>query len=128
MKKALKAIFVIGGFAAAGYFSLKIVRVVKVMNLLEKSLPEYLESLCDECPEVKGIVQVSGTIRLTVRVKLSEACLAKFPDLQETVMDYIEANYPSLMKHRIKVKVVGPETEDHETFTSGAHYTDPEEG
>lgn len=128
MKKALKAVFVVGGIAAAGYFSLKIVRVVKLMNQLEKSLPLYLSTICGEEPEVKGIVQVSGNIVLTLKIKLSDTALAKFPDLTESVMDYIESNYSSLLKHRIKVKSVSPEADEHETFTSGAHYNDPEEG
>jgi len=128
MKRVLKTIFFVGGAAAAGYFGYKFYRTVQTMNQLEKALPEHLEGICGELPEVKGIVAINKSTLLTIKISLSPEALAKIADINETVLDFIRDEYPSLMKHKIVIKAESPAQEDHDTFASGAHYTDPEEG
>ena len=126
MKRVLKTMFFVGGAAAAGYFGFKVYRTVQTMNLLEKSLPGHLESLCGEVPEVKGGITINKNTVLSLKISLSPEALAKLGDVNETVLDYIRENYPSLIKYKIIIKAEVPEAED--SYISGAHHNDPEEG
>lgn len=126
MKRILKTLFLAGGAAAAGYFGFRVYRTVQTMNQLEKTLPEHLESLCGEVPEVKGGVAINKNTVLSLKISLSPEALAKLGDVNETVLDYIRENYPSLMKHKIIIKAEVPEAED--SYISGAEHNDPDEG
>jgi hypothetical protein len=128
MKKVFKAIFFAGGVAAAGYLGFRTYRIIKEMNRLEHDLPGHLEQICGELPKVRGIIMMAGLIMLTLKITLSAEALAKFEDLNETVLDYVRENHPKLLKYKLKVKVSELAPEDEEAFHSGAEFTDPEEG
>lgn len=127
MKKAFKTVVFLGGSVFAAYLGVKLYRIVKEMEKLEKALPEYLNGICGETPKVKCIVQMTTQMSATVVITLTAETLAKHLDLQEMVQDYIRENHPILMQRKIvvKLKEVAPESDVH---TSGAHYSDPEEG
>lgn len=128
MKKVFKVAAILGGTAAAGYLGFRSYLVIREMSRLEKELPEYLAGICGETPEVRGIIMFAGLIMLTLKVKLSQEAIAKFEDLNETVLDYVRENHPRLMKYKLKIKVVEPNPAEEESYVSGAHFNDPEEG
>ncbi len=127
MKKVFKTLFFLGGTVAAGYMGIKIYRTVKELEKLEKALPDYIAGVCGETPAVKCIVQMTTNLTATVVITLTAETLAKYGDLSDLVQDFIREYHPELLKRKIVVKLK-EKTPDTDTHTSGAHYTDPDEG
>lgn len=124
MKKLFKALIVIGGTAFAGYTGAKLYRAVKLARKIEGILPEHLESICGESPELRCMVQMRTMIKVNIRVTLSPEALAKFENLTETVYDFIRENQPALLRYKLIVEGI----EKHEEEEQELSYSEPDEG
>jgi hypothetical protein len=125
MKKFFKTMFFLGVPAFAGYMGFKFYRIVKELNKLEKELPEHLEGICAEEPTVDCMLQMSKGVIITIKVRLSEVAIAKYPDLRDNILEYVSDFHPGLEKYKLIVKIVpNAEVDD----ASGAHFNDPHEG
>ncbi|MDP2174039.1 MAG: hypothetical protein Q8M98_05335 [Candidatus Cloacimonadaceae bacterium] len=124
MKKVFKTLFLIGGTAFAGYLGFRIHRVVRQFDRLEKGLVGHLSEICNETPTIKCTLQMRKAMKISIEIGLSIAALAKIGDINETVLDFIRENHPSLLKHKTKIKAIEKAADfDHE---SG--YSAPDEG
>jgi len=115
MKKFFKTLFVLGGTAVAGYFGLKLYKIVGSITKLHKSLPEFLHNVYGEKPTL----HINHNLKTaTVKVGFSQAILDKHPDIETTVREYIDDFYPELAKNTITIEVFAvsefPESEEAE--------------
>lgn len=128
MKRIFKVMAIVGGTATAAWLGFRAYLIIREMSKLEKELPGHLAGICGDTPQVRGIVMLAGLIMLTLKIKLSPEALAKFDDINETVLDYVRDNHPKLMKFKLKVKAEAIQPEAEDIYASGAEFNDPEEG
>jgi hypothetical protein len=100
--KFFKTLFVIGGTALAGYFGLKLYKIVSNITKLHKSLPEFLNNVYGEKPTLHINHNLKET---TVKVGFSQEILDKHNDIEATVREYIDDFYPELGKNKVNIEV-----------------------
>jgi hypothetical protein len=111
MKKFFKALLIIGGAALAANFGLKAYKKINGTVKLSKSLPEFLNNVYGELPEMN----ISRTLNsLSIKIGFSQELLDKHSDIENTVQEYIDDFYPELSKNSIEiiVSVKGEEKEE----------------
>ncbi len=96
--KMLKIAFV----GAIGYAGFKIYEKIRAAIELDKTLPQYLENVIGEKPEVNITYTLS---EYTVSVCFSKEILGKNKSLETTVRDYISDFYPMLNIDKIKIEL-----------------------
>lgn len=111
--KFFKTLFVVGGTALAGYFGLKLYKVVSNITKLHKSLPEFLNNVYGEKP----ILHINHNLKTaTIKVGFNQAIIDKHNDIETTVREYIDDFYPELAKSTIYIEIFEksemPEDED----------------
>lgn len=102
MKKLLKALLVIGGAAFAANFGLKAYKKINGTVKLSKSLPEFLNNVYGELPEMN----ISRTLNsMVIKIGFSQEVLEKHADIDNTVQEYIDDFYPELSKNSIEISI-----------------------
>ena len=96
--KLLKVVF-IGAIRYAGF---GIYKKIRAMIELDKTLPQYLENVIGEKPEVNITYTLT---EYTVSVCFRKEILDKNKDLETTVRDYISDFYPMLNIDKIKIEL-----------------------
>jgi hypothetical protein len=100
--KFFKTLFVVGGTALAGYFGLKLYKIVGNITKLHKSLPEFLNNVYGEKPTL----HINHNLKTaSIKVGFSQAILDKHSDIETTVREYIDDFYPELAKNTIVIEV-----------------------
>ena len=100
--KFFKTLFVVGGTALAGYFGLKLYKIVSNVTKLHKSLPEFLNNVYGEKPNL----HINHNLKTaTLKVGFSQEILDKHTDIENTVREYIDDFYPELSKQTIIVEI-----------------------
>ena len=102
MKKFFKKILILGGTLAAAHFGFKAYKKISGTAKLSKSLPEFLNNVYGEMPQVN----VNHTLNST-RIKLffSQEILDKHTDIETTIREYIDDFYPELAKTKINIEI-----------------------
>jgi hypothetical protein len=109
--KFFKTLFVVGGTALAGYFGLKLYKIVSNITKLHKSLPEFLNNVYGEKPTL----HINHNLKVTsVKVGFSQELLDKHNDIESTVREYIDDFYPDLGKGTINVEIFTKSDEPEE--------------
>jgi hypothetical protein len=100
--KFFKTLFVVGGTAVAGYFGLKLYKIVGNITRLHKSLPEFLNNVYGEKPTL----HINHNLKTaTIKVGFTQAILDKHTDIETTIREYIDDFYPDLTKNTINIEV-----------------------
>ena len=110
MKKFFKKILILGGTLAAAHFGFKAYKKISGTAKLSKSLPEFLNNVYGEMPQVN----VNHTLNST-RIKLffSQEILDKHTDIETTIREYIDDFYPEIAKTSVDISIM-PATEETE--------------
>jgi len=110
MKKFFKKILILGGTLAAAHFGFKAYKKISGTAKLSKSLPEFLNNVYGEMPQVN----VNHTLNST-RIKLffSQEILDKHTDIETTIREYIDDFYPEIAKASVDISIM-PATEETE--------------
>jgi hypothetical protein len=102
MKSSFGKLLKIAFIGAIGYIGFNIYKKIRAAIELDKTLPQYLENVIGEKPEVN----ITYTLNeYTVSVCFSKEILEKNKDLETTVRDYISDFYPILNIDKIKIKL-----------------------
>ena len=102
MKSSFGKLLKITFIGTIGYIGFKIYKKIRASIELDKTLPQYLENVIGEKPEVN----ITFTLNeYTVGVCFSKEVLEKNKDLETTVLDYISDFYPMLNIDKIKIKL-----------------------
>ena len=102
MKKFFKAILFLGGTALAAHFGLKAYKRINGTVKLSKSLPEFLNNVYGEMPEM----HINRTLNsLNIKIGFNQEILDKHSDIDNTVQEYIDDFYPELVKNSIEISV-----------------------
>jgi len=121
--KFFKTLFVVGGTALAGYFGMKLYKIVNNITKLHKSLPEFLNNVYGEKPTL----HINHNLKTaTVKVGFSQEIIEKHTDIESTVREYIDDFYPDLAKSVITIEVF-VKTDDPEEGCSCCCGDDDEE-
>ena len=104
MTKLTKQLLLAGGLLFVGYQVFRMARLIKAVMALDKSLPQYLQSVYGETPKVSCSANAHITVNTKITVKLTEI-LATQEDIEATIRQYIADFYPVLAKSRLKVIV-----------------------
>lgn len=100
--KFFKTLFVVGGTALAGYFGLKLYKIVGNITKLHKSLPEFLNNVYGEKPTL----HINHNLKTaTIKIGFNQAVLDKHTDIETTVREYIDDFYPDLTKSTINIEI-----------------------
>ncbi|MDY0150844.1 MAG: hypothetical protein RBS43_01070 [Candidatus Cloacimonas sp.] len=102
MKKFFKGLLIIGGVAVAAQFGLKAYKRINGTVKLSKSLPEFLNNVYGEMPEM-NINRTMNSLR--IKIGFSQDILDKHSDIENTVQEYIDDFYPELSKHSVDINV-----------------------
>jgi hypothetical protein len=102
VKKIFKTILVLGGTALAAHFGMKAYKRINSIVKLAKSLPEFLNNVYGEKPEL-NINRTFNT--LNIKVEFSQEVLDKHTDIETTIREYIDDFYPDLGKCSIEVDI-----------------------
>lgn len=102
MKKFFKGLLVIGGVALAAQFGLKAYKRINGTVKLSKSLPEFLNNVYGELPEV-NINQALNS--LSIKIGFTQEILDKHSDIENTVQEYIDDFYPDLAKVSVEINI-----------------------
>ncbi len=114
MKKLLKALLLIGGAAFAANFGLKAYKKINGTVKLSKSLPEFLNNVYGEVPEMN----ITRTLNsMVIKIGFTQEVLDKHNDIDNTVQEYIDDFYPELAKNSIEISI----------FTKGEAVAEPAE-
>ena len=110
MKKFFKKILILGGTLAAAHFGFKAYKKISGTAKLSKSLPEFLNNVYGEMPQVN----VNHTLNSTrIKVFFSQKILDKFADIETTIREYIDDFYPEIAKTSVDISIM-PATEETE--------------
>lgn len=127
MKRIYKTLLWVGGSTLVAYQAFRATRAILAAKKLDSALPEFLENIYGERPAVDINVAMNlGTI-MTVKITFSPELLAKSPDIEDEVRDYIRDYYPTLAKFKIRIKLLpkAEEPQDHETAVASEPIVDP---
>jgi len=116
-----------GGSALVAYQAYRVTRAILGARKLDKALPEFLENIYGERPKVElNIAMNVGTV-MTITIKFSPALLAKSPDIEDEVRDYIRDFYPGMAKFKTRIKLmpIEEDNQDHETMVASEPIVDP---
>jgi hypothetical protein len=102
MKKKIKTILILGFLAGISYFIYKSYLKVKAMINLYKTLPLYLENICEERPELDLNMSLHGT---TLQIGFNSDIIEKYPDMKAMVKEYLEDFYPVLIGKRLTIEI-----------------------
>ena len=110
MKKFFKKILILGGTLAAAHFGFKAYKKISGTAKLSKSLPEFLNNVYGEMPQVN----VNHTLNSTrIKVFFSQEILDKHTDIETTIREYIDDFYPEIAKTSVDISIM-PATEETE--------------
>jgi hypothetical protein len=101
----LKRGLIIGGIAAAGYQGFRVYKLAKAAMAMKEPLKEYLSTQFGEEPKLICSVEANLVISVSVTAKFNAEILDKYPDIDQSIMDYIAQYYPILFIKRLTVKV-----------------------
>ena len=102
MKGSFGKLLKIAFIGTIGYIGFKVYNKIRAAIELDKTLPQYLENVIGEKPEVN----ITYTLNeYTVSVCFSKEILEKNKDLETTVRDYISDFYPILNINKIKIEL-----------------------
>ena len=102
MKGSFGKLLKIAFIGTIGYIGFKVYKKIRAAIDLDKTLPQYLENVIGEKPEVN----ITYTLNeYTVSVCFSKEILEKNKDLETTVRDYICDFYPILNIEKIKIEL-----------------------
>jgi len=127
MKRIYKSFLWMGGSALVAYQAYRVTRAILGARKLDKALPEFLENIYGERPKVElNIAMNVGTV-MTITIKFSPALLAKSPDIEDEVRDYIRDFYPGMAKFKTRIKLmpIEEDNQDHETMVASEPIVDP---
>jgi len=127
MKRIYKSFLWMGGSALVAYQTYRVTRAILGARKLDKALPEFLENIYGERPKVElNIAMNVGTV-MTITIKFSPALLAKSPDIEDEVRDYIRDFYPGMAKFKTRIKLmpIEEDNQDHETMVASEPIVDP---
>jgi hypothetical protein len=100
--KFFKTLFVVGGTALAGYFGLKLYKIVSNITKLHKSLPEFLNNVYGEKPAL----HINHNLKsAAIKVGFTQEILDKHNDIENTIREYIDDFYPELAKSTITIEL-----------------------
>lgn len=105
MNKILKRSLIIGGMAAASYQGFRVFKLAKAALAMKDPLKEFLTVQFGEEPELHCSVMANLVISVSVTAKFSAEILDKYPDIDQSIMDYIAQYYPILFIKRLQVNV-----------------------
>ncbi len=110
MKKFFKKVLILGGTVAAAHFGFKAYKKISGTAKLSKTLPEFLNNVYGEMPQVN----VNHTLNSTrIKVFFSQNILDKFADIETTIREYIDDFYPEIAKTSVDISIM-PATEETE--------------
>jgi len=110
MKKFFKKVLILGGTIAAAHFGFKAYKKISGTAKLSKTLPEFLNNVYGEMPQVN----VNHTLNSTrIKVFFSQKILDKFADIETTIREYIDDFYPEIAKTSVDISIM-PATEETE--------------
>ena len=110
MKKFFKKVLILGGTIAAAHFGFKAYKKISGTAKLSKTLPEFLNNVYGEMPQVN----VNHTLNSTrIKVFFSQNILDKFTDIETTIREYIDDFYPEIAKTSVDISIM-PATEETE--------------
>ena len=110
MKKFFKKVLILGGTVAAAHFGFKAYKKISGTAKLSKTLPEFLNNVYGEMPQVN----VNHTLNSTrIKVFFSQKILDKFADIETTIREYIDDFYPEIAKTSVDISIM-PATEETE--------------
>ena len=110
MKKFFKKVLILGGTIAAAHFGFKAYKKISGTAKLSKTLPEFLNNVYGEMPQVN----VNHTLNSTrIKVFFSQDILDKFADIETTIREYIDDFYPEIAKTSVDISIM-PATEETE--------------
>ena len=110
MKKFFKKVLILGGTVAAAHFGFKAYKKISGTAKLSKTLPEFLNNVYGEMPQVN----VNHTLNSTrIKVFFSQNILDKFTDIETTIREYIDDFYPEIAKTSVDISIM-PATEETE--------------
>ena len=111
MSRYFKKVLGLAFISSLIYLSYKVYLKIKGLIELDKTLPQYLENVIGEKPEVN----ITFTLNeYTVSVSFSKEILEKNKDLEDTIRDYITDFYPMFKKNKTSIELVEKESEDTE--------------
>ena len=110
MKKIFKKLLLLGGTVAAAHFGFKAYKKISGTAKLAKSLPEFLNNVYGEMPEVN----VNNTLNsVRIRAFFSQEILDKHTDIDNTIREYIDDFYPEIAKSSVDITIM-PKMEETE--------------
>jgi len=114
MKKIFKKLLLLGGTVAAAHFGFKAYKKISGTAKLAKSLPEFLNNVYGEMPEVN----VNNTLNsVRIRAFFSQEILDKHTDIDNTIREYIDDFYPEIAKCSVDITIMPKMEETEETAT-----------
>jgi len=109
MNKFFKTLLVVGGTAFAAHYGLKTYKRINGTVKLTKSLPEFLNNVYGEKPEIKNLTTTLNS--LDIKLGFSQELIDKHNDIENTVQEYIDDFYPELSKNSIEISIYVKGTE-----------------
>ncbi|MCB5231314.1 MAG: hypothetical protein WCX83_03095 [Candidatus Cloacimonas sp.] len=104
MKKTIKFILITGAIAALGFFSLKVIRRIRELLKLSKTLPEYLRDITHEKPTMTcSMSQTFLTGKIDLKIGFSEEVIEGEKNLEDTIKSYINDFYPILSEMDVRI-------------------------
>lgn len=109
MNKFFKTLLVVGGTVFAAHYGLKTYKRINGTVKLTKSLPEFLNNVYGEKPEIKNLTTTLNS--LDIKLGFSQELIDKHNDIENTVQEYIDDFYPELSKNSIEISIYVKGTE-----------------
>lgn len=125
MAKLMKKLLWTAAVAGVGYVAFKKYRAITSFNKLRKTLPEFLNNVYGEKPELKmGITCTLNKMVLNIKTTYSQEIIDENDDIEATISEYIKDFYPSLNKAKCNIELIvkneEPETcEEKDTQEEG---------
>lgn len=103
MKGKIKKLFGFLFFITFFAFIVKLLQKIKSIIGISKSLPQYLQNILGEKPELNMQMSLN---KLSLSISFSKDILEKNKNIDKTVLDYIKEFYPTCNLSRIEIELV----------------------
>ena len=127
MKQIYKTMLWVGGSTLVAYQGWRAAKAIMGVRKLDKALPEFLENIYGERPKVDINLMMNVSTVMVIKLSFSADLLAKSPDIEDEVIDYIRDFYPGLAKYKTRIKLMPTEepAPDHETAVASEPLVEP---
>ncbi len=101
--KSIKKILLLSGIAIGSFAGYKIYKILRSVIDMEKTLPQYLENVFGEKPQIHITITF---MQSHMKLYFSKKVIEKYDSIESTVQEYLTDFYPSINCSKLSISII----------------------